>query len=118
MCIRDSVSIMADPRYGREVLADKRTEYSRTCSVKNAHAVHAYQYSIVDKVGDCLQCFIATHTPHIDILFETEFLFVHLIMCLAADKCTLGNPFRLLDVYKRQNVYWEYSLCVGPSIDC
>ena len=30
-----------------------------------------------------------------DVLFEAKFLFVHLVMCLAADKGAFCNPFRL-----------------------
>ena len=42
-----------------------------------------------------MQRFVSAHPTHIDILFETKFLFVHLVMCLAADKGTFGYAFRL-----------------------
>ena len=63
--------------------------------MKNTYTVHADQYSIVNKISDCLQRFVSAHPAHIDILFETKFLFVHLVMCLAADKGTFGHAFRL-----------------------
>ena len=55
------VGIMADTRYGGQILADECTKDSCSCSVKNTYTVHADQYSIVNKISDCLQRFVSTH---------------------------------------------------------
>lgn len=91
------VGIMSDSRHGGQILADKCTEYSGSCAVKDTYTIHADQYSVVDEISDRLQRFVSTHSADVDILFEIQFLFIHLVMRLAADKRAFSNSFRLLN---------------------
>lgn len=55
---------------GFQILADKRAQDTRSCSVKDTHTRHADEDSIINEIGDGLQRFVATHATDINVLLE------------------------------------------------
>ena len=46
----------------------------------------SHQDSVVDKVSDCLYGFVSSHTSDVDVLFEIQAFFVHLVLRFATYK--------------------------------
>lgn len=55
-----------------EVVADALAEGTCACTVEYADALGAELDGIVDKIGDCLQCFISPHATHVYLLLEVK----------------------------------------------
>ena len=101
-----------DARHGLQILPNDLPEGSCACAVKDADAGGIDQKSIVDEVGDCLQCFVSSHAPNIYLLSEVKVLLSDAVLRLSAHYHGLGclvafsfwrkwRGFQSLDIYQR-----------------
>lgn len=84
------VLIVGYPGNTGQVLSYQGAEDTVSCSMKNAYTADAQQDSVVDEVGHGLDGFVSAHTPHVDVVLEVELLFIHVVLCLGADKAACG----------------------------
>ena len=82
-----------DTGEGGEVVADELAEDAGACAVQYPDRGNVGEDGIVNKVGDSLKGFVATHTAYIYFVFEMEFFLVDGIGCLGADKSMLFYLF-------------------------
>ena len=91
------VVIFTDGWNGVQVLADKVAQNAVSGAVKDAHAAHANQGSIINKVHYGLYGLVTAHSTHIDIRLEGKLAVIDVIVGLLAHIC--GCAY-LLDLYR------------------
>ena len=64
------VMIVLDCGHSVEVLADQVAQYAVACAVQDAHAAHADERGVVNKVHNGLNGLVTTHAAHVNIRFE------------------------------------------------
>ena len=64
------VAEMADVGHSGKVLADELSQDAGARSVKDSHAWHTSQDSVIDEISDGIDGFIASHTSDIEVLME------------------------------------------------
>ena len=79
------VSVVTHVRYGGKVLAYQLAQDARACSMQDSHARHAYEYGVVDEVGDGVDGLVATHATYVQVLAEVLSAVVDDVACVVGD---------------------------------
>ena len=74
---------MLHKRQCAQILAYEGAQYSVTCTVEYAHAVHIAHNGIIKEIAHSLHSLLATHSANIDILLEIQTFVMQLLLCLA-----------------------------------
>ena len=75
------IAITIHAVYGAQILPDHLPECTCAGPVQDSYRSHANHQRIVDKIGNSLQSFVATHTAHVNFGTERKFALTHLIGC-------------------------------------
>ena len=79
------IGIMRHIRHAAQVLTDELSEDSVALAMENSNSWHSYQDGIVNEILNGIQCLIATHTSHIQILMEIGLVGIYRLAGLLAD---------------------------------
>ena len=80
-----------------------------TGAVKDAHATHANERGVINKVHHSLDGLITAHTSHINIRFKGQFAVVDVIMSLLAYVCSGAYILHFYSLSRLQTVSLYYA---------
>ena len=71
------ISEVGNIRYSAQILANQLAQNACACTMQNAYTTHAYEDAVIEEMHDGVKGFVASHTPHVEVLMVVLTMVLH-----------------------------------------